>query len=63
MSSSDENTQGREAARRALAESRRSSSQADRLIKATRTELDKVRASRETNHFTNKFRAILRGAA
>ncbi|MDQ2690358.1 MAG: hypothetical protein M3Y29_08810 [Chloroflexota bacterium] len=63
MSTPEENTQGREAARKALAESRRSSAKADRLIADTRAALDAVRASRERNHFADKFRAIIRGAA
>lgn len=63
MSTPDENTQGREAARRALAESRRSSRRADTLIAESREAIEQVRQVRQTNHFADKFRAIIRGAA
>ena len=59
----EENTQGREAARRALAESRRSSVRADKLIAESREAIEQVRQVRQTNHFADKFRAIIRGAA
>lgn len=59
----DENTSGVAEARKALAESRRSSVRADTLIADTRRALDRVRATREDNHFADKFRAIIRGAA
>lgn len=63
MSIPEENTQGREAARRALAESRRSSRRADTLIAESREAIEHVRQVRQTNHFADKFRAIIRGAA
>lgn len=59
----DETTSGIDEARKALAESRRSSRRADTLIADTRAALESVRASRENNHFADKFRAIIRGAA
>lgn len=59
----DENTSGIAEARKALADSRRSSRQADTIIADTRAALDRVRATREANHFADKFRAIIRGAA
>jgi hypothetical protein len=55
-------TNGRAEARQALAESRESSQSADRLILETQAALAKVRASREQNHFTDKFRAVIRGS-
>lgn len=57
----DENTSGLRDARKALAESRRSNKRADTLIAETREQLDKVRQSREDNHFADKFRAIIKG--
>lgn len=62
MSPIDENTSGRTEARKALAESRRSSKQDDRLIAAAQAVLGQVREAREANHFADKFREIIRGA-
>lgn len=63
MTAPDENTQGRTAARRALAESRRSSRRADTLIAESREAIEHVRQVRQSNHFADKFRSIIRGAA
>ena len=63
MSTPDENTQDPTAARRALAESRRSSRRADSLIAESREAIETVRQVRQSNHFADKFRAIIRGAA
>lgn len=63
MSLPEENTQSRAAARRALIESQQSSRQADRLIAQSREAIDQVRQVRQTNHFADKFRSIIRGAA
>lgn len=58
-----EQTSGREEARKAVRDSQRSSRRADTLIADTRQAIDRVREARETNHFADKFRAIIRGAA
>lgn len=59
----DENTSGREEARKVLRESQRSSRRADILIAATRQSVGQVREAREANHFADKFRAIIKGIA
>lgn len=62
MTPVDENTSGREEARRAVEESQRLARKADRLIATTRGSLGQMRHLRETNHFTEKFRKIIQGA-
>lgn len=57
----NETTQGREEARRAVAASQRSSRRADTLIAETTAMLGLARAHRESNHFADKFRAIIQG--
>lgn len=59
----DDNRNDIDEARKALAESRRSTRRADILIADTRQSLDLVRVTRETNHFADKFRAIIKGMA
>jgi len=63
MSNPEENTIDPRAARRALAESRRSSRRADTLIAESREAIAAVRLARQDNHFADKFRAIIKGAA
>lgn len=63
MSPIDENTSGKSAALKALSDSKRLSRQTDSMIATARETLDQVRQSREENHFANKFRRIIRGAA
>lgn len=59
----EENTIDTYGARQALDAARASSRRADTLIAETREQLDRVRQTREENHFADKFRAIIRGAA
>jgi hypothetical protein len=61
MTPINENTSGRLEARRALVESRQSRRDVDTLIGETRDALAVVKASRESNHFADKFRAIIQG--
>ena len=62
MTPVDETTSGRDDALRQLAESKRASRSADRLIADARATLDSVRWVHEDNHFTDKFRQIIKGA-
>ena len=59
----DENTSSPEEARKAVRDSQRASRRADTLIAETRAAIAQVREQRESNHFADKFRAIIRGAA
>lgn len=63
MSTPEEQTSGIEEARRALAESRQSNRGVDKLIADTRKSFDQVREAHAANHFADKFRRIIRGAA
>lgn len=63
MSTPEEHTQGKDEARKALAESQRSSRRTDSLIADTRAALDRVRRVSEPNHFTDKMRRLIRGTA
>lgn len=58
----DENTVGRREAQRALAESRLANRRVGSLLAQTSATFDLVRAHRETNHFADKFRAIIQGS-
>jgi hypothetical protein len=58
----NENTSGREEARRAREEARSASHRIDVLLESIRTgPLAQLRQSREENHFAQKMRAIIRG--
>ncbi len=58
----NENTSGREEARRAREEARSASHRIDVLLDSIRTgPLAQLRQSREENHFAQKMRAIIRG--
>jgi len=58
----NEQTAGREEARRARAEARTASKRIDALLEAVRTgPLAQIRESREQNHYTDKMRRIIRG--
>ncbi|MCM3521791.1 hypothetical protein [Curtobacterium sp. P97] len=58
----NENTSGREEARRAREEARSASHRIDALLDSIRTgPLAQLRQSREENHFAQKMRAIIRG--
>jgi hypothetical protein len=59
----DENTSGREDARKAVQAARASSRRADTLIANVGRDLGLARAHRESNHFADKFRDIIRGSA
>lgn len=59
----DDTAADRIEARRALIETRRSQTHATAIIDSAVAELGLIRAHRERNHFTDKFRAaIQRGA-
>jgi hypothetical protein len=51
-----------EEARQALLATRASASVTAGIIEEARSALDVVRAHREANHYTEKFRSIIRGA-
>lgn len=58
----NENTSGREEARRAREEARSASHRIDALLDLVRTgPLAEMRASRERNHYADKMRRIIRG--
>lgn len=58
----NEQTSGRDEARRAAAEARTASHKIDALLESIRTgPLAQMRESRERNHFADKMRAIIRG--
>lgn len=63
MTVPDENTAGIDEARKALAESRRASVRTDHLLADARVAFARVKIDRETNHFAERFRRIIRGAA
>lgn len=63
MSIPDENTSGIDEARKALAESKRATRRTDRVIIDAKLAIGQVRQAHEGNHFADKFRAIIRGAA
>jgi len=56
-----EQTGDLDAARRALAESRRDAKRTDAVVADTAATLERVREVYEANNFTAKFRAIIRG--
>lgn len=57
----DEGTHGRKGSREAVEAAQRSSRQVDTLISDIQRSLSVVRESRNANHYTDKFRTILRG--
>ncbi|MDR6574370.1 hypothetical protein J2X60_003029 [Curtobacterium sp. 320] len=58
----NEQTAGREEARRAREEARSASKRIDALLDIVRTgPLAAIRSSREQNHYTDKVRRIVRG--
>lgn len=59
----NEDTSGLEEARQAVAQARKSNRSTDALIASTTKALKEARAVRESNHFADKFRSIIRGAA
>lgn len=61
MMTPNEYTNDKGEAKAALAESRLSSRRADTLISDVKASIEAVRVSRESNHFTDKFRAIIQG--
>ena len=56
-----ETTNGRDDARKAVERAEHSKKQTDDLIVEMRVSLASIKASRESNHFADKFRAILQG--
>jgi len=61
MTTPDETTSGKTAARRALIESRRAASRTDSIIAEARAATASVQESRQRNHYADKFRAIIQG--
>jgi hypothetical protein len=61
MNDDMEMTNGRDDAAKAVRQAKESSRQTDALIVDMRLSLASIKASRESNHFADKFRAILQG--
>jgi hypothetical protein len=61
MSGIPENTAGRQEARKALAETRRSRRTAQRWLDEADRQIEKLRTARAENHFTEGVRRMLRG--
>jgi len=61
MTTINDAASGLAASRRAVRDSERSSRQADTLIAEAQASVKQVREARESNHFADKFRAIIRG--
>lgn len=62
MSYPDENTVGRREAQKALDQSKKAARSDESLIRRSTETFDLIRAHRETNHFADKFRAIIQGS-
>lgn len=59
----DEHTSGRDEARRALAESRASSRQADKLIERSAIVTALIEAHNAPDHFVDRLRETIRGTS
>lgn len=56
-----ENTAGKADARKALDESKSNARRSNRIIDAATAQMTRIRAERTENHFTERFREIIRG--